>query len=220
STPMAWAMMTWPLRRDDEPGHRFSRPRHPLYDLLGVRYVMTEPGVVLPFKLAFQDPAGWIYERPWWLPRLFLPERAVAYRGGAWWDWLEANRDFAKRSLVQSIPGQGDLWRAGRPRQSDLALALLEPEHVRARVRLAETRLLASSIFQDGHWHVLAGGKRQRAVLADGPLVGVWLPAGEQRVDLVYRPELFVTGCAFAALSLAAAAICWVPRPRPTPRRL
>ena len=123
---------------------------------------------------------------------------------------------------MQSIPGHADGWRARLPRQPGqpgVEIALLAPEHVQARVRLAEPRLLASSIFQDGHWHVLAGRKRQRAVLVDGPLVGVWLPAGEQRVDLLYRPELFVTGCVFAALALAAAAIWWVPRPRPAPRR-
>ncbi len=219
STPMAWALMTWPLRRDDEPGHRLSRPRHPLYDLLGVRYVLTAPDVVLPFQRVFQDPAGWIYERPWHLPRLFLPERAVAWRGDAWWDWLEENRDFGRRSLVQSIPGHGDDWRARWPRQSGLDLFLREPEHVQARVRLAEPRLLASSIFQDGHWLVLAAGRRRPAVLADGPLVAAWLAAGEQRVDLLYRPELFVAGCAFAALALAAAAIWWVPLPRPQPPR-
>jgi hypothetical protein len=217
SIPMAYASMTWPLRRDDEPGHYFSRPRHPMYDLLGVRYVMTEPDVILPFKRVLQDPAGWIYERPWCLPRLFLPERAVAWRGDAWWDWLEENRDFAKRSLVQFIPGHGDDWRARWPRQSGLDLSLPEPEHVHARVRLAEPRLLASSIFQDGHWHVLAAGRRWPAVLADGPLVAAWLPAGEQRVDLVYRPGLFVAGCVCAALALAAAALWWVPMPRPQP---
>jgi hypothetical protein len=213
SVPFGYSQLTWPLRRED-PLHRLARPRHPLYDLLGVRYVMTEPNVELPLKRVFQDPAGWIYERPAPLPRLFLPERAVAYQGDDWWDWLEANRDFAKRALVESIPGGADDWRASQPEASDLELSLPEPEHLQARVHLAEPRLLASSVFQDGCWNVLVAGKWRRPVLADGPLVGVWLPAGEWQVDLLYRPGTFVAGLVLAALALAAATVWWVPVPK------
>ena len=212
SLPFVYSQMTWPLRRED-PQHRFARPRHPVYDLLGVRYVMTEPNVELPLKLGFQDSSGWIYERPTPLPRLFLPERAVAYQGDLWWDWLEANRDFAKRSLVQFIPGEADDWRASQPEASSLQLFLQEPEHLQARAHLAEPRLLASSVLQDGHWNVLVDGKWRRNVLVDGPLVGVWLPAGAARVDLLYRPGTFVAGLVLAALALAAAAVWWVPAP-------
>ncbi|HSS76240.1 MAG TPA: hypothetical protein VLV54_05795 [Thermoanaerobaculia bacterium] len=213
SLPFAYSQLTWPLRRED-PHHRLSRPRHPMYDLLGVRYVMTEPNVKLPLKRVFQDPAGWIYERPTPLPRLFLPERAVAYQGDVWWDWLEGNHDFAKRALVQSIPGEAEDWRASQPEASSLDLYLPEPEHLQARVHLAEPRLLASSVFQDGRWNVLVAGKWRRNVLVNGPLVGVWLPEGDAQVDLLYRPGTFVAGLVLAALALAAAAVWWVPVPK------
>jgi hypothetical protein len=213
SLPYSFSQMTWPLRREDA-GHRLARPRHPMYDLLGVRYVMTEPNVELPLKLVFQDPSGWIYERPRYLPRLFLPDRAVAYQGDDWWDWLEANRDYALRALVESIPGGAEDWRASRPEASSLELSLPEPEHVQAQAHLAEPRLLASSVLQDGHWQVLAAGKRRRNVLVNGPLAGVWLPAGDRQVDLLYRPGSFVAGLVLAALALAAAAAWWVPPPR------
>ncbi|HEV7506786.1 MAG TPA: hypothetical protein VGS07_17975 [Thermoanaerobaculia bacterium] len=212
SVPFGYSQLTWPLRRDD-PTHRLARPRHPMYDLLGVRYVMTEPNVKLPLKRVFQDPSGWIYERPRPLPRLFLPERTVAYQGDVWWEWLEENRDFAKRSLVQSIPGGAADWRASQPDASSLEVSLPEPEHVQAQVHLVEPRLLASSVLQDGRWNVLVAGKWRRNVLVDGPLVGVWLPAGERQVDFLYRPGSFVAGLMLAALALAAAAAWWVPRP-------
>jgi hypothetical protein len=214
SVPFIYSQMTWPLRRED-PAHRLARPRHALYDLLGVRYVMTEPNVALPWPLkrVFEDPSGWIYERPRPLPRLFLPERTVAYQGDVWWDWLEANRDFARRSLVQSIPGGAEDWQASQPDASSLDLFLPEPEHLQARVHLAEPRLLASSVLQDGRWKVLVAGKLRPSVLVDGPLVGVWLPAGERQVDLLYRPGSFVAGLVLAALALAVAAAWWVPRP-------
>jgi len=213
SLPAPYAEATWPLRR--RPPHLFFRPTHPLYDLLGVRYVLTRPEFPLPLPLVFAHPAGWIYERPHPLPRLFLPARAVVYRSGSWVDWLDRNPDFARRALVQAGPGpENDDWMASRPRKSSLEISLPEPAHVRAVGHFAEPRLLASSVYQDGHWHLLAGGERRATVLANGSFVAAWLPAGEQRIDLVYRPGIFVIGCLLAALALAAAAAWWVPVPR------
>ncbi|HEX5720911.1 MAG TPA: hypothetical protein VF179_32445, partial [Thermoanaerobaculia bacterium] len=44
----------------------FNRVRHPIYGLLGVRYVMTEVDTELPrpLRLVFRHPSGWVYERP------------------------------------------------------------------------------------------------------------------------------------------------------------
>jgi hypothetical protein len=215
SLPQAYGMALSPLRH--EPGRALGHPRHPIYDLLGVRYVLTSWGVALPFRRVFADDSAWIYIRPEPLPRLFLPDRAFAFRGGLWWDWLKANRDFGRRALAQGVPGPGEDWRARFPRASSLEVSIPEPERVHARAHLAEPRLLASSVLQDGNWHVLAEGRRLATTLVDGPFAGAWLPAGEQRVDLVYRPGLFVLGCVLAALALAAAAVWWVPVPRLRP---
>jgi hypothetical protein len=212
SLPAPYAEATWPLRR--RPPHLFARPGHPFYDFLGVRYILTRPGISLPFKPAFRHPAGWVYERPRRLPRVFIPARAVVYRGGNWVNWLDSNPDFARRALVQPSPGMEKNWRAGRPRRSSLQVSLAEPAWVRARGRLAEPRLLASSIYQDGHWRLLVAGEHRPTVLANGPFVGGWLPAGEARIDLLYRPRIFVLGCGLAALALAVGAAWWVPPPR------
>ena len=213
SLPAPYAQATWPLRR--RPPHPFARPSHPLYDLLGVRYVLTRPDLPLPLTLVFRHPAGWIYERPGPLPRLFLPARAVVYHGGSWVDWLERNPDFGRRALVQPSPeAEGD-WMASRPRKSSLEISLAEPAHTRAQGHLFEPRLLASSVYQDGNWHLLIDGERLPTVLANGPFVAGWLPGGERRIDLLYRPRIFVAGCLLAALALTAAAVWWVPRPIP-----
>lgn len=54
------------------------RPEHPLYRELGVRYLLTAPGVQLPLPIAFQDQDGWIYEIPDPRPRLHV------YQDGGW----------------------------------------------------------------------------------------------------------------------------------------
>jgi hypothetical protein len=195
----------------------FRQPEHRVYDLLGVRWVMTRPGIDLPPPLRplYRHPTAWIYERPSALPRLFLPVRGHLFSGGSWQAWLNGNPSFAVRALVQSTP-RGRHWRARAPKASKLEILSIEPERIRARASLTERRLLASSVFQDGNWHVLDGldaGERLPAILANGPFVAAWLPPGEREVDLVYRPRSFVIGCLLSALALAAAAAWWVPRP-------
>lgn len=211
SLPALYAQATRPLRTQ-RPPYVFGRAGHPMYDLLGVRYLLTRADVPLPFQRVFADRVAWIYERPHPLPRLFLPARAVSLRGGSWVEWLDRNPDFARRALVLS----GDVetsWRADHPRASQISVSIPEPEHVQARGHFDESRLAASSVFQDGHWIFLANGGRRPTVFVNGPFVGAWVPGGEQRIDLLYRPRLFVAGCVLAALALAAAAAWWVPRP-------
>lgn len=76
-------------------------PGHPLYRELGVRYLLTAPGVQLPLRSVFQDKDGWIYEvanpRPprtdvIYRPRLFLLGcllSALGLAAGAVW-WITA----------------------------------------------------------------------------------------------------------------------------------
>lgn len=192
------------------------RPGHPVYDLLGVRYVLTRPGIPLPppLRLAFRHPDGWIYERPNPVPRLFLPARAQIFDGGSWEEWLRTNPSFAARALVQSTAERNRNWRSRAPRASSLEIVALEPEHIRARASLKERRLLATSVYQDGNWRLLVDGEPHPTLLANGPFAAAWLPAGERRIDLVYRPRRFVAGMVLCGLALAAAAAWWVPRPR------
>jgi hypothetical protein len=214
SMPAAYDRLTYRLRRKSL-APSFHRPAHPLFDLLGVRYVMTRPGVRLPFKPVWGDRSAWIWERPKPLPRLFLPERAQFFRGGAWEDWLESNPDFAARALIpRGEEGRGRKgWHARAPRDAALEILAFEPGRLRARARLPERRLLASSVLQDGHWHLFADGRPVPTLFANGPFVGAWLPPGTGAIDLVYRPRSLVAGCLLAALALAAAAAWWVPPP-------
>jgi hypothetical protein len=211
--PAGYIHTTHPLLRRS-PVPVLGRPEHPIYDLLSVRYVMTRPGVDIPLlKLVFRDKTGWIYERPRRLPRLFLPRRAVEHDGGLWAEWLDRNPNFAVRALVQGIPKGKRAWKARRPPESSLAVTLPEPGRVHAQGRLAERRLLASSVFQDGHWRLLVNGEPRPVFFANGPFVAAWLPRGDRRIELLYRPRPFLAGCLLAALSLAGAAVWWVPPP-------
>jgi hypothetical protein len=189
----------------------FGEPRDPLYQLLGVRYLMTPPDSPLPgpWKLVLRNPAGWVWERPRSLPRIFLPHTALACPEGlSWSDCTKPIRNYRREAALRSDAP----WSATAPRASELELLAFRPAWLRARARLTERRLLASSLYQDGGWYVLRDGEPQSPVLANGPFVAAWLPAGDAGVDLIYRPKGFLAGMLLAALALAAAAL-WVPGP-------
>ena len=97
--------------------------------------------------------------------------------------------------------------------QGRVRIQRLEAQWVQAVSPPGGETMLASSLFQDGGWRALVDGRSVPAGLLDGPFVAVPLPAGEHRIDLLYRPRPFLWGCLLAALGLVAGAVLWVPRP-------
>jgi hypothetical protein len=109
----------------------------------------------------------------------------------------------------------------GPPLPGGLLVTSFDDDEVAARVKVAnQDTELAGSLYQDGGWRLLLDGRRAPAPpprqLLDAPLAG---PAGERRVDLLYRPRGFVAGMIAAALACAAAIACWAPGPPGSPAR-
>jgi hypothetical protein len=209
SRPAAYDRMLLPLR--DPEGrvggfHVLGRFQHPLHDLLGARFVIAEPGTPIELPLVLKRRTGWVYERPGALPRIFLPRRVVgAAPAEVAAAVAAAERGFLHQTfLVAERAPHAPAWSAQRRASRLTGLALPEPERVVARAHLPEPRLLASSVYQDGGWRVLADGRPREPLLANGPFVAAWLPAGARRVDLLYRPAGFLAACALAALALGA----------------
>jgi hypothetical protein len=189
----------------------FTAPEDPLYGLLGVRFLMTPPRQWLPapYRLVSRRGGVWIHQNRRAQPFLFLPASAMAC-------CMADVRDFGEQAVLRELPHPR--WAAADPPASSLDLGEIRPAWLRARARLTEPRLLASSVYQDGNWKLLIGGKPSPTTLANGPFVAAWIPAGDAGIDLLYRPGSFVLGLAVAALGLAAGAVLWVPPPQTADR--
>jgi hypothetical protein len=158
--------------------HRLVKAEHPLYRLLGVRYVLAPPKTksTSGWRAVFRDPTARVFERQEVLSRLFLPGPAET--------------------------------------GSTLEILAIEPARVAARAFLAEKRLLASSVYQDGGWTLLLDGLPHPSITANGPFAAAWLPAGEHRVDLLYREPGLLPGLALAAAAMAGLVLKSIPLPR------
>lgn len=194
--------------------HFLTAQEHPLYQLLGVRWIVAPLHfrTVHGLRQVFHDSTARIFERKRTLPLLFLPESIETAGAGHWEEWIGANPNFEARTLALPIPGQPAAWRAARPDGSELDVLRLQPARLTARAALAESRFLASSLYQDQGWHLLVDGKRHFTLVANGPFLAAWLPAGTHRVEAIYRAPGLIPGLALAALALAGVA-AWLLRP-------
>ena len=203
-------------RGESQAADVFTAPDDPLYDLLGVRFLIAAPWERLPppWRPVFKRRHGWVWERPRPLPRLFLPAAAGPCAAPAWSACTAGVADFAALAAVRE-PAP---WAAADPAASTLTLVRLEPARLRADALVVERRLLASSIYQDGGWSLLAGRRRLPTTEANGPFLAAWLPpgayAGGSGLELVYRPPGFLAGLLLAALALAAGLAAWTPPPQ------
>lgn len=221
--PHAYHLATLGLR-DRRPGAApgFAHPQHPVYDLLGVEFVLAGGDVELdsPLEPVLAHETGRVYRRPYPLPLLFLPETVETYIGGEeeedtpWEDWVATNPDFKARSLVSPSGRPEARWRASPNSTAEIRLERVAPVRVQAMGRLDEPRLLASSIYQEGGWRLLLNGKFQPTVLANGPFVGAWIPPGDWELHLIYRPRAFLPGCLLAGVALLATLVLGIPPPR------
>jgi len=218
--PVAFALARinrFPYRATDG----FVEPGHPLYELLGVMYVVTPPRQRIPgWRPVWRDGSAWIYQIPRPLPRLFLPNSTLVCPAGESWTVCTTRiGNFRRRTALlpdTSGPPAGPAWRAGAPRGSRLDLLELHPAWIRARLAAAEPRLLASSIYQDGGWTLLVDGAPRPTVHANGPFLAAWLLPGDQDLELIYRPEGFVLGMMIAAVALAIGVVTAI-RPSRSP---
>ena len=196
--------------------HSLAFEEHPIYQLLGVGWIVTPHRfrAVHGLKQVFHDSSSRIFERKRVLPILFLPESAETPGAVAWTDWIARNEHFDVRALVLPAPDRPTVWNASRPDDSTLEILLQQPARFSARALLAEDRLLATSIYQDQGWHLLMDGRPRYTLVANGPFLAAWLPAGKHRLEAIYRAPGLVPGLMLAALALAGMA-AWLLRPHP-----
>ena len=124
----------------------------------------------------------------------------------------------ADGSVWEQPRARGRLFVEGGRAADPIAVPRLESAWITARTQLGRAQRLGSSLYQDGGWRVLVNGRARPAEVEQGVFLAAELPAGADRVDLLYRPAGFLWGWVVAALGLAVGVAFFLPPTTPTPQ--
>jgi|GEM_PF-682866 len=207
----------------------FDRPDHPLLSFLGIRAVvgsvlLPQPRTLVPVPFLGQM-ASLVFRNPRALPRWFVPAAVEVIDRRALDGWIAGLKDPGRVALFRDeLAGAGAVAGARELRVAApvvgggaAAAAAAAPGSVRAAQALEAVpgralltvpgsglRLLATSIQGPVGWRArAAGGARLAELTVNGAFLGVLVPAGVSRVELVYRPPGLLAGTALALLALA-----------------
>lgn len=189
----------------------------PFFDYLNIRYVYVPPGQSLTgakFVEIYSGPDGKIFENTRALPRYFMVERVAVEPsfGNTVWRSREI-RNFWTHALVDHIPEEVPL------RQPEL---VLNGGYVRVRQYSHDTTVLDVSsngwnllVSSDVHWpgwRAYWNGDRIPVVTVNGAFAGCFVPPGDGRLTLRYRPGEFTRALATGAATLILLVIIAVLR--------
>ena len=179
----------------------------PLYDLLNAKYLIARKSAPVDrakFKLAYEDAAFNVYENTRALPRAFVVSdvHVVADHAAA----LDAIRapefDPARRVVLEkSVNSQQSPLNSDK---SAVKIVGYGPNEILLDVNAAGAGVLVLSEVDYPGWRAWVNDREVEVLRADYLFRAVELPAGAQRVRLLYDPWSFKIGVGFAMLTLLA----------------
>ena len=191
-----------------------------LYDLLNVKYLIGRKNVPLDrakFRLAFDgDPALSIYEntRARSVPRAFVVyDVRVAPDHAAALDAIHASDfDPAKTVVLEKQQAAGSKQQAASSEQVAVKIAGYGPNEILLEVDTASAGVLVlSEVYYPG-WRAWIGEREVQVLRANYLYRAVELPAGTQRVRLLYDPVSFKIGVGLAVVTVVMLGVWLVKR--------
>jgi hypothetical protein len=203
---------------------RDALPRERVWQLLGVKYVLTwEQGLAVPSRVVGTgtgrdgEPA-YLHELESPGPRAWLAgEVVVEPDRSRVWQLLAAPGFDAMRQVVLAElppgfgPGEGEC-------QGTVMEGERRPEIQRLVVENSGACVLVMGELDYPGWQATVNGSPVTVLQADGALRGIALEPGRHEVTLAFRPRSFAWGAGVSALALAlalmtaAAALAWQGR--------
>ncbi len=179
--------------------HRSSR----LYNFLNVKYILlhkkdTVPGGFVPVNDS--DPHLTVYLNQHTLPRAQLIYKAhLAPNNEAVWEVLaDPNFDPAQEVVLANARPRP----LGDATGSRLDISSYKANTVTFQVKLASPAyLVISDVWYPG-WRVWVNGKERLLLRANGAFRAIYLPAGEQLVEMKFQPHGWRLGWLLSAISV------------------
>ncbi len=185
--------VTVPAMEGDAPVEQVNRDAVPdsrLLGLLNVRFVVAEFPINAPgLRLREQVGGTYLYENEKYLPRAFLVKRVVPV----------SSVDQTLDGLSTQDPKEVAFVEDGRMLStnaggSDVMWLERTPDRLRLRISAADEAFLVLSQTWYPGWVAWIGDRPVPLYRVDGALSGVYVPAGNHVVTLVFQPTWYVLG--------------------------
>jgi hypothetical protein len=198
----AYDVLTWVgIERDD-----------PFYDLYNVKYVITSRDTPVPahFELAFDEGEQVIYRNTRSLPRSFMVYDVVIAGGDISALNKARSSRFSPRHQVVLKEEEIPLFAAGESPASEGSVRVVarRPNHLSFEVSTASAGyLFVSEMWMPG-WTAHVDGEAQPVLQANYTFRAVPIPAGDHKVEMVYRPASWPLG-ASTTFGTVTALVAW-----------
>ncbi len=185
----------------------FRQAGSPLWDLLNVKYVLTDKELKGKWELAYQGQGNIkVYRNRDVLPRAFVVHRAEVVDNAAQSleRVLDSDFDFRRSVVLEEKPTR---WTAPSEEAAAAAFARIvdyQPDYVKIEVQTPTDGLLVLTDTYAPGWQALLDGHPVPIYVADHAFRAVVVPAGAHAVEFTYRPLSFQIGAAITLLTVTA----------------
>jgi hypothetical protein len=197
TTVLAYAQTQWLMPKSEVTPEGNLRLL-PVFDLLGVRYVIARGSPPPDAHPVFQGPDYWVLVNSNALPRAFIPRRVeMVAESKARLERLASPlfdpREVACVEEPVNLPG---------PCQGRADIINEIPTRVTLAVHMETPGLVVLADLWDKGWQAWLDGRPVPILRADHALRGVVVPAGNSRLEFRYAPASFTWGLSLAGLAL------------------
>lgn len=191
-----------------------------LFDLLNVKYVLTDQELEGKWELVYEDTgSARVYRNQDVLPRAFVVHRAETVDSAA--QSLERVTsgflDFRETVVLEEAPPG---WKEPPtvPAAPAVQFVDYQPNRVTIDVETDAAGLLVLTDTYAPGWKALLDGQSTRIFIANHAFRAVSVPSGAHQVEFVYDPLSFKTGAMISLLTAVALALvpvaAWIKRSR------
>ena len=168
----------------------FDKPL-PLWNLLNVKYVLADTSLPAPLELVLDGPVR-VYENPRVLPRAFIAREVISIED------REQRLDYLGSPqfdpLVAVLEDPAALRQTSSSNTGSVDVVSYQPRRIVLDAELDSAGMLVLADAFDPGWSATVNGDPVSIQRVDHTLRGVWLEAGQSRVEFIHDPASFRIG--------------------------
>jgi hypothetical protein len=183
----------------------FRQTSSPLWDLLNVKYILTDKDLEGKWVLVYQDESSIkIYRNRNVLPRAFVVHHAVIADNAdqSLEQVLDPAFDFREKVVLEKKPAGWGETPANFTSTDSVRIVNYRPNHITMDVQTTSKGLLVLTDTYTPGWKAFVDGHPTPVYVANHAFRAITIPDGHHQVEFIYRPWSFYVGAILSLCTL------------------